>query len=109
MCCQCGSGMPGEYQRANGLERQDISTVMQEDEAGPASGNFGSPDALIWMHPFEQREKPATSAEERAAKAEKRRLEAEQAIRERKAADDAFRANFERLKAERLAREATNS
>jgi hypothetical protein len=61
------------------------------------------------MHPFEAREKPPTSAEERAEKAEKRRLEAEQAMRERQKADDAFRANFERLKAERLAREAGNS
>ena len=61
------------------------------------------------MHPFEQREKPPTSAEERAAKAEQRRFDAEQAIRERKAADDAFRANFERLKAERLAREAAET
>ena len=37
---------------------------------------------------------------------EKRREEAEKALDERKKADDAFRANFERLKAERLAREA---
>jgi len=61
------------------------------------------------MHPFEQREKPPTSAEERAAKVEQRRWDAEQAMRERKKADEAFRANFERLKAERLAREATRS
>jgi hypothetical protein len=61
------------------------------------------------MHPFEAREKPPTSAEQRAEKAEKRRLDAEQAMRERKQADDAFRANFERLKAERLARKATSS
>ncbi|QHO72472.1 hypothetical protein ACH79_07390 [Bradyrhizobium sp. CCBAU 051011] len=61
------------------------------------------------MHPFEQREKPSASAEERAAKAEQRRWDVEQALRERKAADDAFRVNFERLKAERLAREAAKS
>jgi hypothetical protein len=61
------------------------------------------------MYAFEEREKPPTSAEERAAKAEKRRWDAEQAMRERKAADEAFRANFERLKAERLAREAAGS
>ena len=61
------------------------------------------------MDTFENREKPATSSEERAAKAEKRRWDAEQAMRERKKADDAFRANFERLKAERRAREAADS
>ncbi|WOH66033.1 hypothetical protein [Bradyrhizobium sp. BWA-3-5] len=40
---------------------------------------------------------------------EKRREDAEQALIERKKADDAFRANFERLKAERLAREAADN
>lgn len=40
---------------------------------------------------------------------EKRREEAEKALDERKKADDAFRANFERLKAERLAREAASN
>ena len=43
--------------------------------------------------------------EEREAKKEKSRWDAEKAIAERQKADDAFRANFERLKAERLARE----
>jgi len=50
--------------------------------------------------------KPPSSAEERAAKAEKRRWDAEKALDERKKADKAFMANFERLKAERLARGA---
>ena len=40
---------------------------------------------------------------------EKQRAEAERAIAERKEADDAFRANYERLKAERLAREAKDN
>ena len=40
---------------------------------------------------------------------EKRRWDAEQALIERKKTDDAFRANFERLKAERRAREAINA
>ena len=61
------------------------------------------------MTEFENRIKPPVSREEREAKDEQRRLEAEQALIERKKADDAFRANFERLKAERLAREAINS
>jgi hypothetical protein len=37
---------------------------------------------------------------------EQKRWNAEQALKERKQADEAFRANYERLKAERLAREA---
>jgi hypothetical protein len=61
------------------------------------------------MTDFENRAKPPLSREEREAKMEKRRWDAEQALIERKKADDAFRANFERLKAERLAREAIDS
>ena len=55
---------------------------------------------------FENCEKPSLTAEERLAKKEKSRWDAEKALSERKKSDDAFRANFERLKAERLAREA---
>lgn len=40
---------------------------------------------------------------------EKRREDAEKALDERRKADDAFRANYERLKAERLAREAASN
>jgi len=58
---------------------------------------------------YEHREKPPVTAEQRAAKKEKTALEAEQALKERKKADEAFRANFERLRAERLAREAANT
>jgi hypothetical protein len=58
---------------------------------------------------FENREKPALTAEERLAKKEKSRWDAEKALNERKRSDNAFRANFERLKAERLAREAADS
>ena len=58
------------------------------------------------MTEFENRVKPPVTREEREAKMQQRRFDAEQAIIERKKADDAFRANFERLKAERLAREA---
>jgi hypothetical protein len=43
--------------------------------------------------------------EERAAKKEKARWDAEQNMTVRKKLDDAFRSNFARLKAERLARE----
>ena len=54
---------------------------------------------------FDKRAKPTTNRVEREARLERQRAEAEQAIVERKQADDAFRANYERLKAERLARE----
>jgi hypothetical protein len=58
---------------------------------------------------FENREKPALTAEERLATKEQSRWDAEKALNERKRSDNAFRANFERLKAERLAREAADS
>ena len=61
--------------------------------------------ALICMT-YENRVKPAASSTEREARLAKQRIEAEQAIKERRQADAAFRANYERLKAERLAREA---
>ena len=53
---------------------------------------------------FELRVKPPVNKAEREARLEKLRAEAEKALAERKEADDAFRANYERLKAERLAR-----
>jgi hypothetical protein len=55
---------------------------------------------------YENRVKPAVSGVEREARLEKRRVEAEQAMEERRKAEAAFRANYERLRAERLAREA---
>jgi len=58
---------------------------------------------------YENQAKPPITAEERAAKKEKSLWDAEQALKERKQADEAFRANYERLKAERLAREAADS
>jgi hypothetical protein len=54
---------------------------------------------------YETQEKRPPTKEEREAKKEKARQEAEKALAVRKQQDDAFRANFERLKAERLARE----
>lgn len=47
--------------------------------------------------------------EDRAAKKEQSRKDAETVLAARKKADDAFRANFERLKTERLAREAAGN
>jgi hypothetical protein len=58
---------------------------------------------------YETQEKQLPTKEEREAKKEKARKEAEKALAARKKEDEAFRANFERLKAERLAREAKKS
>ncbi len=61
------------------------------------------------MENFEHKQKPPPTKAEREAKKEKSLLEAQEALAERKKADDAFRANFERLKAERKAREEVAS
>lgn len=58
------------------------------------------------MENFEHREKRPATREEREAKKAQARRDAEIALAARKKEDDAFRANFQRLKAERLAREA---
>lgn len=54
---------------------------------------------------YETQEKLPPTKEEREAKKEKARWDAEPNLIARKRADEAFRANLERLKAERLARE----
>jgi hypothetical protein len=54
---------------------------------------------------YETQEKQTPTKEERDAKKEKARQDAEKGLAEHKKEDEAFRANFERLKAERLARE----
>ncbi len=61
------------------------------------------------MENFEQREQPPTTREARLEKKDQQRWDAELALNERRKADDAFRANFERLKAERLAREKASA
>lgn len=55
---------------------------------------------------FENRVKRPANSMEREARLAKQRVEAEKALADRKRADEAFRANYERLKAERLARES---
>lgn len=69
------------------------------------SWNFYCHNTLMRM-PYENRVKPTASSVEREARLEKQRVEAKQAMEERRQAEAAFRANYERLKAERLAREA---
>lgn len=61
------------------------------------------------MENFEHRAKPPVTKEERDLKREKDRLAGEKAMADRRQADAAFRANFERLKAERLSREINRS
>jgi hypothetical protein len=54
---------------------------------------------------YDNRKKPPSNSLEREARREDQRIEAERTMAERKQADEAFWSNFERLKAERLARE----
>jgi hypothetical protein len=69
------------------------------------SGNFQRHKALTVMD-YEAQERRLPTKEERAAKKQQAREDAEKELAARKKEDDAFRANFERLKAERLARES---
>jgi hypothetical protein len=58
------------------------------------------------MMDYETQERRPLTKEEREAKKARARKDAEQEIAARKKRDDAFHANFERLKAERRARES---
>lgn len=62
-------------------------------------------NALVCMEEFENRAKPPVTREERMAKLEKRRIEGERNMAAIRKEDAAFMSNFERLKAERKARE----
>jgi hypothetical protein len=76
-----------------------------KSSAGKARlGNHPRHKTLTIMD-YETQEKRPPTKEEREAKKQKARQEAEKTLAARKKEDDAFRANFERLKAERLARE----
>ena len=70
-------------------------------------------DVLLLMtenvEDFEARAPRTLTPEERKARDATRRADAEQAMREHEAAQKAFYKNRERLKAERLAREASAS
>jgi hypothetical protein len=91
-----------------GLAAGKILQGSQNGNFTRVTGNFERTNALKCMT-YENRTTPPRSREERAALMEKRREDAEKALNERRKADDAFRANFERLRAERLAREAAAS
>lgn len=62
-------------------------------------------EALICMTDYVPQERQAPTKEERAAKKEAARVTGEENLAALKKEDDAFRANFERLKTERKARE----
>ena len=68
------------------------------------SRNVSCHKTLIRMA-YEAQERRLPTKEEREAKKAKARWDAEQNLKARKKSDDAFRANYERLKAERLARQ----
>ena len=72
----------------------------------PARGTFSSSPRYCGMtEDLSFRRKPLTP-EQRQARDAARRIEAEKAMRDHEEAQKAFHANRERLKAERLAREA---
>ena len=75
----------------------------------PSSGNFAALSALFrCMEQISNRQPRALTSEERKARDAARRAEAEQAMREHRTAQKAFHENHERLRAERLAREAAH-
>lgn len=55
---------------------------------------------------YDSRVKPATSGAEREARLKKQRFDAQKGLQEYRRAEALFRVNYDRLKAERLAREA---
>jgi hypothetical protein len=76
-------------------------------EGGLSTGNTNSIAQMeVRGMNYQIRDKRPPTKEEREAKKEQSRKDAERVLAARKKADDAFRANFERLKAERLARQA---
>ena len=74
--------------------------------SGTACGTFSAPPRYLAMtEDLSFRRKPLTP-EQRQARDATRRVEAEKAMRDHEAAQKAFYENRERLRAERLAREA---
>jgi hypothetical protein len=72
-------------------------------------GTLSSPPRYLAMtEDISYRRKPLTP-EQRQARDASRRIEAEKAMRDHEAAQKAFYANKERLRAERLAREQTEA
>jgi hypothetical protein len=61
---------------------------------------------LVMTEDYSVRRQAPITTEQRKARDAERRADAEQAMREHEAAQKAFRENHERLRAQRLAREA---
>jgi hypothetical protein len=86
----------------------DVS-VRLSHAPGPADGTLWPPPRCLAMtEDLSFRRKPLTP-EQRHARDAARRIEAEKAMRDHEAAQKAFYANKERLRAERLAREAAEA
>jgi hypothetical protein len=108
---QCGWDHPVRLPLCLTTSESFRTAAKECGAAGPVEGtqfgNFQRVKMLAIMN-FETREKRPPSKEEREAKKEMARQAAEEVLAARKKEDDAFRANFERLRAERLARENTS-
>jgi hypothetical protein len=80
---------------------------MIDNATGAGEARFMSHDGTfdVTNRCYQATEKRPPSREEHEAKKEQAQLVAEENLRKRRNADEAFRANFERLKAERKARE----
>lgn len=89
-----------------GTGRRDQTPVLRTGCALLLGGTFSSLRRYVGMtEDLSFRRKPLTP-EQRQARDAGRRIEAEKAMREHEEAQKAFYANRERLRAERLAREA---
>src|SRR6201996_6293584 len=88
------------------MKRRELSSCLFKgcSQIGRSRGNFPRRNALTGMD-YETVEKRPLTKEERDAKKELARIAAEKNLAEREKADQAFRSNFEALKAERKARE----
>jgi hypothetical protein len=83
-----------------------LFSALARGRSAAASGTFSSPARyLVMTEDISFRRKPLTP-EQRQARDAARRIEAEKAMREHEEAQKAFYANRERLRAERLARDA---
>lgn len=102
---------PDSFLIGTGLEPHTSVTGLAAHAWLP-SGLVSAPTGNLQRHKtltvmdYEAREKRLPTKEEREAKKAQARKDAEKELAARKKEEDAFRANFERLKAERLAREA---
>jgi hypothetical protein len=99
--------LKGPKSYSGAWEEPIACTRISSSVVAPSSRNFAAPSALFRrMEQISNRQPKALTSEERKARDAARRAEAEQAMREHRTAQKAFHENHDRLKAERLAREA---